>query len=214
MGEIRASVSEPMSNESGNSVKSLIANLISKVALLTRAESVNPMATHSPLSYQKPSRQFAWGIDDPVQFGPGITFPESSPAKGLVLYRSDATTVTLEQLAGSITLVLLASREMSILPGIWHRISRRAETLGQGVRLVCIVEHPSEVLPAAFVDRDRQIRLLAGRHEAPILLSLDQRGNVFDVVSNAESIMDWLWNDPRPLSFRANGAVGLDDLVG
>ena len=102
---------------------------------------------------------------------------------------------------------------MAILPGIGHRIARRAETLGLGVRLVCVVEQVQSNLPSAFLDRSGQIRALSGGRQAPVLLSFDHRGHVFDVSSEVESILDWLWNDPRPHSLRASGAMTLNDVM-
>jgi hypothetical protein len=130
----------------------------------------------------------------------------------VVLMNKDGAQVRLDQLAGiSTTMVLLISDNMRILPGIGHRIARRAETLGQGVRLVCVTERPTSGIENTFIDSSRQIFALSGGHGAPVLVSLDSRGMVFDVISDANAILDWLWNDPRPHSLRAHASLSLGE---
>jgi RNase P/RNase MRP subunit p29 len=141
-----------------------------------------------------------------------IRFSEQAPAHQVVLTNAEGAPVRLDQLAGlSTTMVLLISDNMRLLPGIAHRIARRAETLGQGVRLVCVTERSTPGLSGAFVDSSRQIHALSGGHGAPVLVSLDARGMVFDVISDSNAIMDWLWNDPRPHSLRAHASISLGE---
>jgi hypothetical protein len=141
-----------------------------------------------------------------------VTYSPKSPAAAIMLETSDGAAVLLAQFAGKSTMVLLLSDSMTLLPGIDHRIARRAHTLGPGSRLVCVAEQPAHVIPGVLIDRDRHIRTLANRDAGPLLVSLDQHGRVFDVIDDSAAILEWLWNEPRPQSIRADGAIGLGDV--
>lgn len=136
-----------------------------------------------------------------------------APASRVILKRRDGTSMPLASLVAGTTLILLVSDTMAILPGLQHRIVRRSETLGHGVSLICAAERFQSGLPDAWLDEHQQLHALSGGHAAPVLISLDRRGIVFDVVSDENAIMDWLWNDPRPHSLRATGAISLDEVT-
>ena len=192
----------------GGPVKSLINSFISKVVFASRQPTSTPLQPVRP--FQGTAKPVVRSLDESGLDG---GFAESATSNAVELRDRNNQIRKLEELAGTTTLVLLISREMAILPGMEHRIARRSETLGQGVRLIPVVEHQQSELPSAFVDKEGQIRNLAGGRLAPILLSLDARGHVFDVSSEVESILEWLWNDPRPHSMRASGAMTLDDVM-
>jgi hypothetical protein len=140
------------------------------------------------------------------------TFSAKSPAASIMLEDSDGVEVSLARFAGKSTMVLLLSDSMTLLPGIDHRISRRAHTLGPGSRLVCVAEQPAQVIPGVLIDNQRHIRALANQGAGPLLVSLDQYGRVFDVITDSAAILEWLWNEPRPQSIRVDGAIGLGDV--
>jgi hypothetical protein len=191
-------------------VKSLINSFISKVVLASRQQASSTLPMQPVRPFQGTAKPVLWNIDEPGYDG---NFAESAAAKSIELLDQNNQVRKLQELAGTTTLLLLVSHDMAILPGIGHRISRRSETLGQGVRLVPVVEQPQPGLPSAFLDSDGQVRNLAGGRLAPILVSLDARGHVFDVSAEVDAIMDWLWNEPRPHSMRASGAMTLDDVM-
>jgi hypothetical protein len=191
-------------------VKTLINSFISKVVFASRQEVSSTLPVQPVRPFQGTAKPALWNIEESGHDG---KFAEWAAAKTIELLDQDNQVRNLQELAGTTTLLLLVSHEMAILPGIGHRIARRAETLGQGVRLVPVVEQPQAGLPSAFLDSDCQVRNLAGGRLAPILVSLDARGHVFDVSAEVSAIMDWLWNEPRPHSMRASGAMTLDDVM-
>lgn len=191
----------------------MIAGLLMRLAPLRQASQAS--AVHQRES-QPPVDGLNWinrGPSDPLARGPAVSFSRNQPASHIRLETADGSIIPLDRISGQTTLILLVSETMSILPGINHRISRRSQTLGDGVRLVCVSERETSALPEALIDRNHQIHRISGAHDAPLLLSLDQRGAVFDVVSDDAAIMDWLWNDPRPHSLREHGAMSLNDMV-
>jgi hypothetical protein len=198
---------ETMSN---SSLKTLIRSLKGRVS----SSRQQPSSARTPRAARSRSNTIDWGLKSVELHTPGRGFSEDAPAANVELSTPDGRTVQLESLAGATTtMVLLISEEMSLLAGIEHRIARRAEMLGRGVHLVCVAEQLLSGVPGAFIDEQKRIQAISGGHVAPILISLDPRGAVFDVVSDVSTIMDWLWNDPRPHSRRANGAMSLGDVT-
>lgn len=211
MSEVEATMSNTRERKRDKAFLSQLSDMVTKL-------SFNPRRTSEELAHYQP---FADVPNAPARAIPLWTdqesepaFPDSSPARNITLESPDGSSIALEEIAGDTTLLLVVDQPMTLLPGLSHRIHRRSETLGFGVRLVCISNQPGTDLDIAYSDPSRKIETLAGGFKAPFLLSLDRRGHVFDIVTDSDAIMHWLWNDPRPHSLRANGAVSLDDLVG
>jgi hypothetical protein len=196
-----------------SSFKSLIVSLKGRFGS-SKQTTQSPPAARVPRSARNRPSTIDWGFKTVDLNNPGRGFSADAPASNVELTTPDGRKVRLETLSGpTTTMVLLISEEMSLLAGIEHRIARRAEMLGRGVHLVCVAEQVLSGVPGAFLDEQRRIQAISGGHIAPILLSLDPRGLVFDVVSDVNTIMDWLWNDPRPHSRRAHGAMSLGDVT-
>jgi hypothetical protein len=205
-----AHASDAQETMANNTLKSLIGSLKGR---LSSSRQKQPSARTARVVRNR-STSIDWGLKSVELHAPGRGFSEDAPAANVELSTPDGRTVRLESLAGATTtMVLLISEEMSMLAGIEHRIARRAEMMGRGVHLVCVAEQFLSGVPGAFIDELRRIQAISGGHVAPILVSLDPRGAVFDVVSEVSTIMDWLWNDPRPHSRRATGAMSLGDVT-
>ncbi|MEJ7838560.1 MAG: hypothetical protein WKF81_07075 [Thermomicrobiales bacterium] len=209
MGEFKSAMANDGQRSADRAFRTQFSNMVARLAFGSRSQKVEPLPQpFAAMPEHYVSVRPSWSKHIPER-----TFPESSPSSDVILTKSDGGSVRLEQLAGDTTLLLVVDRAMSLLPGLGHRILRRAETLGFGVRLICVVDQPQSSLEFAYRDPQHRIRALAGGFQAPFLLSLDTRGHVFDIMSESDAIMHWLWNDPRPHSMRAYGAVSMDDLV-
>lgn len=209
MGEFKSAMADDSAQSSDRAFRTQFSNFVARLASGSRRTNMEPSPQpFNAIPEHHVSVRPSWSKHIPER-----TFTDSSPSRDVVLSTANGSTVRLEQLAGETTLLLVVDLAMSLLPGLGHRILRRAETLGFGVRLLCITDQPQSSLEFAYRDPQHRIRALAGGFQSPFLLSLDKRGHVFDIVWESDAILNWLWNDPRPHSMRAHGAISLDDLV-
>lgn len=144
----------------------------------------------------------SWGM---VRHEPTIeTSIASQPfATDVHLLTASGVEDTLVSQLGTTTLVLYVGTAMALTPKLGHYLARRSSTLGPGVNLLCVTTQPVPTVPDAFVDVNAAFASIYGELHPPALISLDRDGQIFDIQTDADALLDWLWNDPRPHSRRA-----------
>jgi hypothetical protein len=127
-------------------------------------------------------------------------------AAELVLRSPEGAIQPLETVASpsSTTLIVYIGEGMALLPGLEHRLHRRASTLGPGVRLLCVTPAETSGLTTAYVDVSRACARINDGLKPPALISVGSDGRIFDLQTDADALLDWLWNDPHPRSRRAS----------
>gem|GEM_PF-6180727 len=127
----------------------------------------------------------------------------------VVLENGDGQPVSLLPEGETSLMILLPADGLLEDPDLAHLIAQRRSVLPPHFQFVVIMDYPCGAVPDALIDREQQIRQLVGEPTAPLLLSVDSKGTVFDAIRERTTIHDWLRNVPRPRSLRVNGTGGV-----